>query len=223
MKNAKASNKKFIEKNPLESLLDIGGGALDSLANDFLKGVASATPDQVLGIKGNEKRKETAGDLTEGEELVLSGKTRDQKNVTSENLELEQSPYQDIEPGIDYKREILYGEKRIASETQRELSREIKEILEELKRIITSSKDLEIAFADISTTEQIINPGEYHKSFFELLLSIVKEARLKVEDSGAWLAMFKSKKAKRNYWEMFKKHGTTFGLSNERVVATQTG
>src|SRR3989344_5698474 len=71
--------------------------------------------------------------------------------------------------------------------------------------------------------QQIVNPGKYHVSFFEWVLLLVRQARMKVEDSSAWLGAFKSKKAKKQYWSMFKKHGTTFGLSNERVVSTQTG
>ena len=45
----------------------------------------------------------------------------------------------------------------------------------------------------------------------------------KVEDSGAWLGKVQGKGAKKGYWGMFKQHGTTFGLSGERSVATQVG
>jgi hypothetical protein len=44
-----------------------------------------------------------------------------------------------------------------------------------------------------------------------------------VEDSGAWLSAMSGKKGKKTYWSEFKKHGTSFGMSNERSVATQTG
>ena len=223
MKNVKTSKKKFVE-NPSESLLDIGlgigRGVLGSLTNDFAKRVPIDLADQILSTKGNENHRETAGDLHEGEELVLS---KDKANNENKGVSSKEHSVLNTEPGIDYRHEILYGERRITSENQRELSSEIQEILKELKRIVASSKELEIAFREISITEQIVNPGKYHKSFFKWLLVIVKEARVKVEDSGAWLSAFKSKKAKKEYWTMFKKHGTTFGLSNERVVATQTG
>jgi len=55
------------------------------------------------------------------------------------------------------------------------------------------------------------------------MLSMIQIARRKVEDSGAWLAVMHSKKKSREYGAMAKKHGTTFSLSNERVVATQVG
>ncbi len=218
-KQAKTSGKKFIEKNPFEF---IGQGLTDSFGN-LGKGIATDTIDQILNLKGSEQGKPTSGDLAEGEELVLSKKSKGQNEAVDEHSRQEQTPHLDVEPGIDYRQEILYGEKRIANNVQRELNSEIQEILAELQRIISSSKELEITFNNISTAEQIVNSGKYHKSFLKWLLTIVKDARLRVEDSGAWLAMFKSKKAKREYWAMFKKHGTTFGLSNERVVATQTG
>jgi hypothetical protein len=47
---------------------------------------------------------------------------------------------------------------------------------------------------------------------------------MKIEDGRAWLETFaKRKKKKLGYWKMYKKHGTTFGLSHERTIATQTG
>jgi hypothetical protein len=55
------------------------------------------------------------------------------------------------------------------------------------------------------------------------MLTVIRGARMKVEDSGAWLSTMQGKKGKKNYWAMFKKHGTSFGMSNERQVATQTG
>jgi hypothetical protein len=82
---------------------------------------------------------------------------------------------------------------------------------------------LQIEFKEVAIEQRIVNPGKYHTSFFEWVLSAIRIARMKVEDSGAWLSASKGKKAKKDYWQMFKKHGTTFGLSNERVVATQTG
>ncbi|HLD02068.1 MAG TPA: DUF5660 family protein, partial [Patescibacteria group bacterium] len=60
-------------------------------------------------------------------------------------------------------------------------------------------------------------------NFFEWMLSVIRIARMKVEDSGAWMAALSSKKKGKGYWQMFKKHGTTFGMSHERNVSTQTG
>jgi hypothetical protein len=55
------------------------------------------------------------------------------------------------------------------------------------------------------------------------MLTVIRSARQKVEDSQSWMGAVKGKGAKRDYWGMFKKHGTTFGQSGERSVATSVG
>lgn len=210
MKRARNQRKQYIEnsveaKRDTNDVLDSAVSTAKDFAGDFWK--------QVLGIK-KEQRFQSQGDLQEGQELLL---TNVQKEAEEKNK------IKDTEPGIDYRGEILHGEKRIASERNQEIATKIQEILIELKRLMHSSQELQTEVKEIAVEPRIANPGKYHVSFFEWMLLIIKSARMKVEDSAAWLAIFKSKKAKREYWAMFKKHGTTFGLSNERVVSTQTG
>lgn len=203
--------KHYINDNAVESFKGMGKAIVNSLVTDVGKGIATDAGkqwEQFLGInkKGN---REVSGDLLEGEELNLALEEKEEKL--------------DITPGIDYRRELLHGYRKIAKENTQEISRKIQEIIVELKRLTISSKELQIEFKEVAIEQRVVNPGKYHTSFFEWVLSAIKLARMKVEDSSAWLSAFKSKKAKREYWAMFKKHGTTFGLSNERVVATQTG
>lgn len=209
-KKQQSKTKQYVNQNTMEALTSVSKGVAGALnPRDFGKGLWK----QVLNI-GNEKKTsaESKGDLREGQELnlaTLSQKERKQK------LE--------IEPGIDYRREIIHGQERATREQTHELSVKIQEIILELKQLMNVSQELKVEFKEIAVEPRIANPGKYHVSFFEWVLLIVKQARMKVEDSASWLAAFKSKKAKKQYWNMFKKHGTTFGLSNERVVATQTG
>lgn len=203
--------KQYINDNAVESFKGIGKAFVNSLATDVGKSIATDAGkqwEQFLGInkKGN---REASGDLIEGEELNLALEEKETKL--------------DIQPGIDYRRELLHGYRKITQENTQEISKKIQEIIVELKRLTISSKELQIEFKEVAIEQRAVNPGKYHASFFEWVLSAIKLARMKVEDSGAWLSVSKSKKAKREYWAMFKKHGTTFGLSNERVVATQTG
>lgn len=207
--------KQFINKNTIEALSDIPKGVAISAVKG-VQGLGKGAFEQFLGLgeyNSNEPAKK--GELQEGQELNLS-------NVR-QNQDLEKAPMLDIDPGIDYRREILHAERKISQESTKELSVKIQEIIIELKQLMNVSQELKVEFKEIAVEPQIANPGKYHVSFFEWVLLIVKQARMKVEDSQAWLAAFKSKKAKRQYWSMFKKHGTTFGLSNERVVSTQTG
>lgn len=206
--------KQYINDNAVESFKGIGRAFVNSLGTDVGKGIASDTSkqwEQFFGINksGQRRHPEVSGDLIEGEELNLAQEEKVAKL--------------DIEPGINYKRELLHGYRKITQENTQEISKKIQEIIVELKRLTISSKELQIEFKEVAIEQRVINPGKYHTSFFEWVLSAIRLARMKVEDSGAWLSVSKSKKAKREYWAMFKKHGTTFGLSNERVVATQTG
>lgn len=209
-KKQQSKAKQYVNQNTLEALTSVSKGVAGAFnPKDFGKGLW----EQVLSI-GNEKRQgaQSKGDLREGQELDISSLSQKEK---AQKLE--------IEPGIDYRREILRGEERLNKEQTRELSVKIQEIILELKQLMNVSQELKVEFKEIAVEPRIANPGKYHVSFFEWVLLIVKQARMKVEDSAAWLSAFKSKKAKKQYWSMFKKHGTTFGLSNERVVATQTG
>lgn len=205
-KASNAKKKMFANDPSIEAIRDMGKGVLGQIIGSF----------DNYDEERPQSQQQKSGDLTEGQAIDFStaSKTKTQKETPS---------YQDIDPGFDYRREILYGERKIAQENTQVLETKIQEIVVELKRLTNSSKMLEIEFREATVEQRIVNPGKYHISFFEWLLTVVKTARIKVEDSGAWLSMFQSKKAKRQYWNMFKKHGTTFGLSNERVVATQTG
>ncbi|OGH19488.1 MAG: hypothetical protein A3F31_03535 [Candidatus Levybacteria bacterium RIFCSPHIGHO2_12_FULL_38_12] len=209
----KTKHKQYVDTNPIEAVRDIGTGIVKS-TKDQGKSAFSDLWAQLLGA--SKESHQESGELAEGQELDLSALSR-QKQQEKETKSV------DIAPGIDYRREILQGEQRISAENTHTLETQIRQIIVELKRLANSSQILEAEFREITVEQRIEKPGKYHITFFEWMLAMVKAARIKVEDSGAWLSQFESKKKQKQYWQMFKKHGTTFGLSNERVVATQTG
>ena len=94
-----------------------------------------------------------------------------------------------------------------------------------IQQLIKSSKTLEIEFAEFAVMEAPTEVGEYDLNFFEWLMLTIKQAREKVEDSGAWLSAVKGKNGKKgtDYWSMSQKHGTSFSMSNERSSATSVG
>ena len=208
MKRTKKQGK-TIHKNPIEQLLGIGGGT-SQVGGDLAKSTINLNNwDEYLGLaERQEKQKKHAGDLHEGEELYL-------EDLKKEN--------ERIEPGIDYSREIVHAGERVATLENRELETQLREIMAEIKKLSDSSKELQMQFKEVAIEQHVVKPGKYHKSFFTWMLSMIRTARMKVEDSGAWLAAMHSKKKSREYGAMSKKHGTTFSLSNERVVATQDG
>ncbi|OGH42624.1 MAG: hypothetical protein A3B53_02845 [Candidatus Levybacteria bacterium RIFCSPLOWO2_01_FULL_42_15] len=196
-----------VDTNPIEAVRD---GVVQSVVNDLGKGAVSDLWKQILGSEVPQK---TSGEMQQGQELDLTSLAKKQN---------EKKP-QAVEAGINYTAEIVHAQRRIAHQENQEMKAQIDQIVFELKHLAKSSTILEAEFREVVVEQRIEKPGKYHVSFFEWMLSVVKSARMRVEDSGAWLALFKSKKKQRGYWQMFKKHGTSFGLSNERVVSTQTG
>src|SRR3989344_875911 len=184
----------------IEAKRNITQGISDSLANDLAKGSVNDLLKQI----GAEDLVHTqaSGDMEEGEEIDLKEKKKEQP--------------QHVEPAYNYAERIIHGEKRIQAENAQEIKVKIEEVMIELRKIVDSSKELQVEFRQVTIEKVPSKPGKYHLNFVEWLLQNVMQIRLRIEDSSAWLAMFKSKKDKRQYWNMFKKHGTTFGLSNER-------
>jgi uncharacterized protein DUF5660 len=135
----------------------------------------------------------------------------------------EKAPHRQAEAAIDYHKNIVENRKQASKSEVREMQRNIEQIKVELSKLITSSQVLKLEFAEVSVEQTSPTIGEYHINFFEWMLVVIRTAREKVEDSNAWLGTVKGKGAKKDYWGMFKKHGTTFGLSGERAVATQVG
>jgi hypothetical protein len=199
---------KRVNKNLVESLIE-GIGGTSSSSNTDKSPINLDNWSEYLGIaKGKSKR---TGELQEGQELNLK------------EFQEEKEEKLNLEPGIDYAREIIHVQETAINRENKELEAQLREIMAEIKKLTDSSKELQMQFKTVAVEEYVVTPGEYHKSFFSWLLSIVRAARMKVEDSGAWLQAMHSKKKSREYGAMSKKHGTSFTLNNERTVATQVG
>lgn len=207
--------RELVDQNPVEAFRDLGRGIAKSVAHDVAQESINGLWDQLLGT-GKYSAKKTEGDLTEGQEIDL-------RSLPKHQAQIEKSDYRDVDPGIDYRREILQGSETLVRRENKETEVLIQQILVEIKKLAASTKELQVEFKEVVVEQRIEKPGKYHMRFFEWVLSVLRLARMRVEDSANWLALFKSKKNQRQYWNMFKKHGTTFGLSNERVVSTQTG
>jgi hypothetical protein len=143
------------------------------------------------------------GDLSEGEELIFSK--------------------QEIQPAIDYVNEILHSQEKTTQKENQELRVKIEEITIELKKLSKSSKELELTFRDVDVETLPQAPGKYHLNFFEWILITIRNTRMRVEESASWIGVVSGKKAKKDYWALAKKHGTSYMLSGERVVAQQVG
>jgi hypothetical protein len=214
-----------------EALRDLGGTFKDSVNHGFGKDAWDDTWRQILGVDVSSKSSGenhaqpdfTVTDPVSGKQDVFDVKTH-QAQKSSEAKRPEKAP-QRIEAAIDHHTDFVRNSERASKQEMREVNHRLQEIMVELQKLVNSSKVLQMEFAGVTVDQAPEQAGEYHLNFFDWLLLTIRKARENVENSGAWLATSKKKGGKKGggYWDMFKKHGTTFGLSNERTVATQTG
>lgn len=204
--------------NPVEAFKDLASDLRRGLTNDLLKGTANDLLSETAELLGLKPHKKISGTLTPDEILdltVLEAQQRQESRDTEERIARPETVWRPMAENFVF----LQKEKAIEQEIEAILA----EIKREIKRLDEATRNLETETTKIVVEEVPPNPGIYHVNFFEWLLGTLRDIRQKIEDAGTWLTALQSKKAKRGYWVMFKKHGTNFGLSSERVVATQTG
>jgi len=207
--------KKFIERNPFEGFEEptgIAKGVVDSLKKDVVgKDTGKDMWKQIL-VSEEKSSGNHEVEMHEGEEIDLKAHAEKKAN------------HGHVESGTEYHREISHFSERALHHENSEVEQRIQQVVHELQRLIDSSSSIiQAEYQEISVMQAPSEVGKYHINFFDWMLSVIQNTRMKVEDSGAWLGVMQSKKGKKNYWAMFKKHGTTFGMSNERQLATQTG
>jgi hypothetical protein len=203
------------------------GTSLEKAARDIAKGVTNSVKNELFEKSISTAWKRLLGDTSDmadfaeqhaGNVAQMSGDLSE-----GEEINLSKTEWARVEPGINYKSEILHAETRILRQENRTLEAKVEQIIMELKKLSKSSKQLEVTFKDVAVETLPASPGKYHLSFFEWVLTTIQEARVKIESSTAWLNAVGHKKNKKDYWSLSKKHGTSFQLSGERSVAQSTG
>jgi len=191
--------------NPIEVIKDFGLGVVKSAKNDLLGGIANNATEQILGFPSQKRE----GVLSPNEDINLSNLANNEKQ---ENVMWfgEKSAFKPLEQSS-------------FTNSEMEIQQKIQEILRELKLLAKSIEKVNKEAAKITVEQIPQDSGVYHLNFFEWVLRMIKTAKAKVSESALWLETFNCRKKQKGYWAMFKKHGTTFGLSSERSLATQTG
>lgn len=199
--------------NPLEKVRDFTGisnATAKSVKDDLLKGSASDFMEMFgLGLNSTDKK-----GSTHETDIVDFTKSKDTHKA---------KPEARIEAAIDYHRDIVRSSERISKQEIQSLNSQVQQIKMELQSLVSSSKELQLQFSSVTVEQTTNNIGTYHQNFFDWMINMIREARKKVEDSSMWMKAQKGKGNKKGYWNMFKKHGTSFAMSNERGVATQVG
>jgi hypothetical protein len=209
-----------IKKNKaLETLGDLGeytgiNGLGKTLSDQTTGSIINGAGDlmAMLGIDVPTESNKPAKNSSEVE--LVNFKTKSEKKPSSEVR---------IEAAIDYHREIVKAGEHASTKEMHSIGNRVQQIKAELISLSASIKSLQMEFASVSVEQTPEKTGTYHSNFFEWMLNMIRAARERVETSEAWMSAQKNKAGKKGYWGMFKKHGTSFALSNERGVATQVG
>lgn len=186
----------YTNDNIIESLRNLGGG----IGTTTKDATASVSADVLTSLFGGS--------------IPKSGELRQNETLNFDREHVEQAP--------GPQRRVELQPRPVYQEDKAKLKQQIAAIRDELKALMASLKSLHQEVA--TAVEQApVDPGVYHLNFFEQLRTMLKVLRQQIEDSRAWLTLWTSRKKKMGYWAMFKKHGTSFGLSSERVIATSAG
>lgn len=184
-----------VSDSVIESFRSVGSDVGKTLAKD----VAGAIPQDVLSSLLGQQIPQK-GELRMNQEIIFS--SEESPSPTMPSIEKPKSPIVTlVEKGIEQK---------------------IDAVRQDLKALAQSTK-LFNSEVERAVSETPINPGIYHENYFEQLRSFIILMKTKIDDGRMWLQMWVSKKQKQGFWGMYKKHGTKFGLSSERTVATQAG
>lgn len=187
----------------LEALRDLSGGVGKTVAHDVAGKVAT---DALSSLFGSVPKQ--SGELRANQPINMP----DRQQPRPERF---YPPFTRPEVRPVAPRPIMH-------EDQQKLAQQIESVRHELKAIAASIQSLNKEIGN--AVEAVpVNPGIYHANFFERLRSVLKVLREQIDDSRSWLTMHSDRKQKKGYWGMYKKHGTTFGLSNERSLATSAG
>lgn len=117
---------------------------------------------------------------------------------------------------------IQQQEKLIFDQKQKDLEKNVAELLEEIKKLTKSTDNLEKDIQNIPL-ENIPEISEYQINFLTRIKNFIVNFRKNINEAGVWLESFNAKKKKRNsFWNKAKdkKHGgEQYLMSNEHSAA----
>lgn len=203
----KRGRAQITKQNFLESLKDLGSSTIDR-TGDLLQSTSEDFFKELIGISTPVKR---SGEIGMGESLsiseVISGKDEEVKKLKAQ---------------IGRERQIFQEEKMTSEQKTDKLRLELKTIMTEVEKTAVSTTELAKEIK-IATFQAPASPGIYHLVFFENLLEFIRSFREKIEEAATWLASTNKRAQKKNYWNTYKKKGSSFLLSPDHYLQRSAG
>ena len=193
-----------------EAIGEIGRSFKTSIKDDFLEGTAEGVKDQLLNISRTKSAPEKQPDNFDFAEWIQLK----EEEVAQENLQKGRK--------LEKRRQQFQPENIVFSQADHRLEQEIQEVRQELQLLIQAIGQVEQQ-VETAVVQEVVDPGVYHLNFFQKLATWLRMIRKNLQEGEIWMEMWHSRSKRSAYWNGVKKSGTSFMLSGERSVVTQTG
>ena len=194
-------------QNVLESLKDLGGSAA-SQTGDLLKNTSEDFIRELMGIPRLQKK---SGEIGVGESIqlseVISGKEEENKKLRAQ---------------IGLERQLSSEQTKLSQENITELRVQLQALMQEVQKVAVSTQN----FAEVTQVAMVqapAEPGIYHIVFFQKVLEFLQSFRKKIDLAATWLQSSNKRAEKKNYWNMYKKKGSSFLLSPDHYLQRSAG
>ena len=191
----------------LESLKDLGGSAA-SQTGDLLKNTSEDFIRELMGIPRLQKK---SGEIGVGESIqlseVISGKEEENKKLRAQ---------------IGLERQMSSEQTKLSQENITELRVQLQTLMQEVQKVAVSTQN----FAEVTQVAMVqapAEPGIYHIVFFQKVLEFLQSFRKKIDLAATWLQSSNKRAEKKNYWNMYKKKGSSFLLSPDHYLQRSAG
>ncbi len=204
------NKQKFIKyPNPLEALKDIGKSTTHQMKDEVIQ-IQNKFFEQLLGIRLPSQKR--SGEIGPGETIriseVLSEK---QENLVKEKRKSE------------FIARLEREEKQLLERKTDELRIKIDALQKEILMVAKNTENL-AEETEIAAMQVIVDPSEYHVTFFEKLWEFLRSFRKKIESASEWLHVLNKRSAKKNAWAArYAKYGAKYLLSGEHYLQRSAG
>jgi hypothetical protein len=138
---------------------------------------------------------------------VMSGKEEENKKLRAQ---------------LSYERQLLSDQLRLSNEKSTDLKVQLQAIMQEVQKVAVSSGNLAEA-TQAAMISAPVEPGIYHIHFFESLLEFLQSFKKRIDLAATWLQGTNKRAEKKNYWNTYKKKGSSFLLSPDHYSQRSAG
>jgi len=204
----KKNQNKVTSQNVLESLKDLGSGTAVQ-SKDLLKSTSEEFFRELFGLSKTKPKR--SGELSPGQTLqmgdVISGKEEENKKLRAQ---------------LSYERQLSSDQLRLSNEKSTDLKVQLQAIMQEVQKVAVSSGNLAEA-TQAAMISAPVEPGIYHIHFFESLLEFLQSFKKRIDLAATWLQGTNKRAEKKNYWNTYKKKGSSFLLSPDHYSQRSAG